>query len=218
MDKKLLLGIINNGIDEIKLLTSDFINNEPSQKHIDITIQKVEILLKELALLRDDDTKMSENIIRELITPSIEVKKEVKKEAEKKPDHKIVEVKRNIPSNEEPLIERTKKPIVEKFQQEKIVKEENTAIKVEDHAKEIKPSLENKDKTVDIRSFIGINDKFLFIRELFDSNIDDYLEFIEDINKIEEKKDAIKTISNKNWDKEEDSTKLLTEIINRKFI
>lgn len=218
MDKKLLLGIINNGIDEIKLLTSDFINNEPSQKHIDITIQKVEILLKELALLRDDDTKMSENIIRELITPSLEVKKEVKKEAEKKPDHKIVEVKRNIPSNEEPLIERTKKPIVEKIQQEKIVKEENTAIKVEDHVKEIKPSLENKDKTVDIRSFIGINDKFLFIRELFDSNIDDYLEFIEDINKIEEKKDAIKTISNKNWDKEEDSTKLLTEIINRKFI
>lgn len=218
MDKKLLLGIINNGIDEIKLLTSDFINNEPSQKHIDITIQKVEILLKELALLRDDDTKMSENIIRELITPSIEVKKEVKKEAEKKPDHKIVEVKRNIPSNEEPLIERTKKPIVEKIQQEKIVKEENTAIKVEDHVKEIKPSVENKDKTVDIRSFIGINDKFLFIRELFDSNIDDYLEFIEDINKTEEKKDAIKTISNKNWDKEEDSTKLLTEIINRKFI
>lgn len=214
MDKKLLLGIINNGIDEIKLLTSDFINNEPSQKHIDITIQKVEILLKELSLLHDDDTKMSENIIRELITPSIEVKKE----AEKTPINKIAEVEKTTSSYEKPLIETAKEPILEKKQEEKIVVVENIAAKEKDHVKEIEPSLENKDKTVDIRSFIGINDKFLFIRELFDSNIDDYIEFIEEINKTEDKKDAIKTISNKNWDKEEDSTKLLTEIINRKFI
>ena len=84
--------------------------------------------------------------------------------------------------------------------------------------KEIEPFAEDNDKTVDIRSFIGINDKFLFIRELFDSNIDDYLDFITETNKTKSKKEAEKIISTKNWDKEEESTKLLTDIINRKFI
>ncbi|MGB5990334.1 MAG: hypothetical protein WBG43_11425 [Marinifilaceae bacterium] len=204
MNKKLLLGIINNGIDEIKLLTADFTSTEPSQKHIDITIQKVEILLKELHLLDDGNTEITENIIKEIITPSIEIKKETKQA----PIKKHIEEKKTISSYKKPLIEEIKEPVIKKTEQKK-------AVIIE---KEIIPVVEKNNQTVDIRSFIGINDKFLFIRELFDSNIDDYQDFITETNKIESKKEAEKIISAKNWNREEESTKLLTEIINRKFI
>jgi hypothetical protein len=214
MNKKLLLGIINNGIDEIKLLTADFTSTEPSQKHIDITIQKVEILLKELHLLHDGNTEITENIIKEIITPSIEIKKETKQA----PIKKHIEEEKTISSYEKSIIKEIKEPVIKKIEQKKTVIVEKEDIKEVKIVKEIIPVVEKNNQTVDIRSFIGINDKFLFIRELFDSNIDDYLDFITETNKIESKKEAEKIISAKNWNREEESTKLLTEIINRKFI
>jgi hypothetical protein len=157
MDKKILLDIINNGIDEIKVLCSNFQTKNPSQKDIEITIQKTEILLKELSLLQDCESKP------------------------------IIEEIKVIP---EPIIEN------------KII------------AKEIKIINEHKD----IRSFIGINDKFLFIRELFNGDSVQYNECLEEINRTNSIKEAFEINSRYKWDKEEDSTKLFTEILNRKFV
>lgn len=162
MDKKLLLDIINNGVDEIKEITKDFITNSPSEEEIKITINKVEILLKELHLvkeLKNKRTLKSENNIRPIDSV-----------LEKKPEKIIIKSKKTQEASE------------------------------------------------DIRNLIGINDKFLFIRELFNGDSNAYSQTIEELNNTNTLIKAEKIIQSHKWDKEEESTKLFFELLNRKFI
>jgi len=69
----------------------------------------------------------------------------------------------------------------------------------------------------DIRDYIGINDKFLFIRELFDGNNNAYNETLETINTTNNIEDLNILISKKEWDNDDESTKLFYALINKKF-
>jgi len=69
----------------------------------------------------------------------------------------------------------------------------------------------------DIRDYIGINDKFLFIRELFDGNNNAYNETLETINTTNNIEDLNHLISKKEWDSDNESTKLFCALINKKF-
>lgn len=181
MDKKLLLDIIDNGIDEIKLLCSDFISNNPSRKDIDIAIKKTELLLKEFSLLLECKNEVLLDTKTELSIPIIESINNTPIEAVKTT---TIEPIKNIPID---------------------------TIKI---SSEIKST----NNCEDIRSFIGINDKFLFIRELFNGDSNLYNEFIDKINTTKDIKEALEINSQFNMNKEEESTKLFTEILNRKFL
>jgi len=75
-----------------------------------------------------------------------------------------------------------------------------------------------KSKLSDIQSAIGINDQFLFIRELFDNKSEDYKSAI---NYINTHNDCNKIISHFNrsmqWDNEEDAVIQFFDLIKRKF-
>lgn len=73
----------------------------------------------------------------------------------------------------------------------------------------------------DIKSAIGINDKILIIKEIFNGNADKYSEFINLINNAHTKDEAIRILadyqSENNWDTELGSYQFVVNIINRKF-
>jgi len=75
-----------------------------------------------------------------------------------------------------------------------------------------------KSKLTDIQSAIGINDQFLFIRELFNNKSEDYKSAI---NYINTHNDCHKIISHfnetKQWDNEEDAVIQFFDLIKRKF-
>lgn len=75
-----------------------------------------------------------------------------------------------------------------------------------------------KHKVDDVRSLIGINDRFLFIRELFNASNDEYNNLIEVINKSHSYSDAYKYINeNKTWDMEDTIVQDFINICKRKF-
>lgn len=78
-----------------------------------------------------------------------------------------------------------------------------------------------KQKVQDLRSVIGVNDKFLFISELFKDNMRAYNDFILKLSKIDSREDAleyIKTIEETyNWDSESQAVQTFFKIFERKF-
>lgn len=72
----------------------------------------------------------------------------------------------------------------------------------------------------DIKAAIGINEKFLFINEIFKGNTGDYKKAIERLNSMShyhEAIDYIDQIKNENEVKNEEATAKLVEIIKRKY-
>jgi len=70
----------------------------------------------------------------------------------------------------------------------------------------------------DIQSAIGINDRFLFIREIFDNNEEEYNSTIAYLNQSTNLETVLNWINKeKNWDIEDPTVKLFIEIIKRKF-
>lgn len=72
----------------------------------------------------------------------------------------------------------------------------------------------------DIKAAIGINEKFLFINEIFKGNTGDYKKAIERLNSMShyhEAIDYIDQIKNENEVKNEEATAKLVEIIRRKY-
>ncbi|MGZ2370860.1 hypothetical protein ACXR6G_13845 [Ancylomarina sp. YFZ004] len=75
-----------------------------------------------------------------------------------------------------------------------------------------------KSKLVDIQSAIGVNDQFLFIRELFGNNSEDYRAAINYINSQDDCKEIISHfIKTKQWNSEEDTVIQFFDLIKRKF-
>ncbi|MBC8487583.1 MAG: hypothetical protein H8D45_16255 [Bacteroidetes bacterium] len=100
-----------------------------------------------------------------------------------------------------------KKAVVDKVSEEK--QEESIADKMQ------------KDKITDLKSAIGINEKFYFINELFDGNMKDYNETIEVLagfKTLEEATNYVKEIKEKyKWDEGSDAVKQLTDFIERRY-
>jgi len=194
MDKKLLLDIINNGINEIKDITKDFQTRELSEVEINITIKKTEILLKELHLLLDYKNEIANPEIKTL-------QKEIIKEVQNR------------------VIEENKEKVNEVIL-EKIDKKEETVIKsiTKEKPTEITEEENLQKNTKDIRDLIGLNDNYLFIRELFDGDSKEYTDTINRINSANSLSEAQKITSSQSWNKEDESTQLFLELLNRKFI
>ncbi|WP_321320702.1 hypothetical protein [Labilibaculum sp.] len=73
-------------------------------------------------------------------------------------------------------------------------------------------------KLTDIQSAIGINDRFLFARELFDNNIEEYNTAISFINKAGTFESVMNWIkAEKEWDLEDPTVTQFIEITKRKF-
>jgi hypothetical protein len=79
----------------------------------------------------------------------------------------------------------------------------------------------SKNRIKDLKSVIDINQKFLFINDLFDGNADDYRRTIEAINnagKFDDIIDLLNQMRRKyNWLKKEETFRIFNDLIHRKF-
>ncbi len=110
---------------------------------------------------------------------------------------------------------KTKKQATENF--EKDAESENQEAKEEEDLKQISASLP-KESNVNIELFIGINDRFLFIRELFNNNEEDYKNGIEFANKstsFQQVESYFRDVAG--WDFEDSSVILFMDIVKRRF-
>ena len=75
--------------------------------------------------------------------------------------------------------------------------------------------------TSDIKTLIGINEKFLMINELFDGNMSEYNDFITQINQFNSKSEASEFVdalnSKKRWKSNLDSLTKLNELIEARY-
>ena len=76
-------------------------------------------------------------------------------------------------------------------------------------------------KFTDLRSLIGINDKFTFINDLFEKDMRNYNEFINALNKIEDLGEAqsfvLQNATIHNWDKESMAVQLFMSVYKRRY-
>jgi hypothetical protein len=87
-------------------------------------------------------------------------------------------------------------------------------------AESIAGNLEHK-KIGDLKAVIGINEKFQFINELFDGNMNEYTVAIDQINNFSSSFQAESYLANLKemykWNKDNPVTKQFTELVKRKF-
>jgi hypothetical protein len=120
------------------------------------------------------------------------------------------------PPLREPKREQGKSIIADRFQKEdKVFINENLG--KNKGSKDLTSKMQSKPIS-DLRASIGINEKFLFIKELFKGNADYYSKSVDFLNQAGGFDNAMQYIQeNFEWDKESETTKKFLELIHRKF-
>jgi len=143
--------------------------------------------------------------------------------------------KESTPVQPEPVKKKNKSP---QSQGIDLFAEANNKASVADKYRDEKKSLnekiagDNKNETIgskmqktaiaDLRTAIRINEKFLFINNLFDGSMQEYNECIESLNANENLQDALIVLNSLkakyNWEDANDSYVLLVDLVNRRFL
>ena len=222
MNNKIIIQLINNNIEEIKNLINHFQNEQDDLKN------GFPLLESRLASLNKDVEILKLNLDnQEIDFTSTPVDSEINSDKQSK--SVLEESKIQSTSAKASVIEEVK-PISESNHIEESIQliepiknnVETTVSTLNDKlqttvGKNLQEKIQ-KSKLVDIQSAIGINDQFLFIRELFDNNSEDYRSAINYINKQSDCKEIISHFNKtKQWDNEEDAVIQFFDLIKRKF-
>ena len=222
MNNKLIIQLIKNNIQEIQNLINHFQNEEDDLKSgFPLLESRLSSLNKDIEILKLnlDNQKIDSN------SRSKDLENNSKKQTESTLDEK--EIRSTL--TETSTIEKAKpvsetNHIVEEIQFINPIKN-----KIEPNISTLNDKLQatlgnnlqeriQKTKLVDIQSAIGINDQFLFIRELFDNNSEDYKSAIQHINTQNDYNQIIAHFNQtKKWDNEEDAVIQFFDLIKRKF-
>ncbi|MCD6113190.1 MAG: hypothetical protein J7J86_08000 [Bacteroidales bacterium] len=177
-----------------------------------ISGEKIENVQVEEKIIQDEENKIeipteNENVPIKEIIPKKESKKKFEKEPEKiKPEKQV-----DLFSDYRPPIADTLKS-EHKSLLEKITEE------IEDNS--IVTKLQN-DKINDLKSAIGINEKFLFINDLFNGSMQEYYNSIIKLNDFENFEKAMEYFNELkeiySWDSNSDAFKLLNNLIKRRY-
>ncbi|WP_321309741.1 hypothetical protein [Marinifilum fragile] len=216
MDHKLLLQLLHNKTEEIQNLLNHFKNNpDDLSKGLNLLSDRIESLSKEFEFMKDGFSKVNASIPKEekVELPSTEsnvsemIHHEVKQE-------KITEViKETVEIKAENVVTASENSANEKVDTEEIL---NDQLQKKPN-KVIGEKLINN-KLSDIQTAIGINDRFLFIRELFENNTEAYnssIKFINETSNISVIEEHFK--NNTNWDFENPTVIQFMELTKRKF-
>jgi len=209
MDNKLIIQLLKSKTEEIQSLLEHFANNpEDLNDGIELLESRIQGLsqdfkiLKKKCFLKQDET-LSASIPDDIIPTTEPVIKEIESVALSSEKTKVIENK----NTEHIEIEVNK-------QAEKSIINEN--IKVEPI--QLIGEKRSTQKLTDIQSAIGINDRFLFTRELFENNTDEYNTAISFVNKADSFESILNWIkAEKEWDLEDSTVVQFIEITKRKF-
>jgi hypothetical protein len=190
MKKKLLIKLILEDVKILEELVSSFDENANNHEEIDIALNRARSVIKELELLSKNISPASQQPAEKVEkTPSLHI-------ASKKSVVKINHIKPET--------------LGESFANKKQL--------INDlHEKGGDGNALMNSPLRSIREGIGLNDRFLYIRELFDNNKTKYEEALETIEQCNTSNEAISYLNEKfSWDKSETNEKFLS-LIKRKF-
>ena len=238
MNNKLILRLIKNNIDEIRDLIIHFQDEEDDLKSGFPSLEsRLNSLNKDIDVLKSNLSQHPSETIP--VEDPIELKKQPIPPIQEKEEEEI-EVIEEILEEEvteaRPFIkeqERKNESLISEEDQEKDVEDRDTK---EESIKKIDPIFSTlndklhessghnlqekikKSKLDDIQSAIGINDQFLFIRELFENKSEAYRSAI---NYINSEDDYTKIVSyfntSQKWDSEDVNVIQVYDLIKRKF-
>jgi aryl carrier-like protein len=167
--------------------------------------------------IQEADTE-TETVVSKTVTEAIKVEKEVETVLEKKVEIKeekieikeeAIEISGDVELEEE-IKENPNKRLGDIFLKEKSVNDLLAATS----------NLENviSNRPVNnIQSAIGINDRFQYIRELFEGKADDFVRTVEELDRMSNLNDAVKFLQiNYKWKKNEASLKFVN-LVKRRF-
>lgn len=225
MDNKLVIQLLTSKTEEIQSLLKHFAN-EPEDLYdsIELLESRIQGLSQDFKLLKKNCTlKPNKTIVSNepeemtfIATEPIQTNKtEVNLKKEITTSDSIES--KNIIHEELPIIEDVidNKQILEdkkEIETSRVTKNSQT-----EHIQLIGETISSH-KLADIQSAIGINDRFLFTRELFENNVDEYntaISFVNETAKFESVMNWIKT--EKKWDLEDPTVAQFIEITKRKF-
>ena len=235
MNSKSLFNSAGELVLEIqKLIEYNKSNSDKISKiEIDLTKEKVRKLY-DILIKIDEQNKQSEQSEQPEQTEKAKI-------IEEQPKLDVIEIEENIQKTEteDTEIESEEILIQESSSEEKPGKSESIDLfsgPPENNSDEVKTIVEKisegqqqesiadkiqKDKIKDIKSAIGINEKFFFINELFDGNMKDYNDAIDELDNCvspSEIKDYLNSLSKKHkWNEESDAFIQLKEFIERKY-
>jgi len=205
-----MLQLLQNKTGEIQSLLEHF-KNTPNEleEGISLLSDRIESLSKEFEILNANFSSINKVIKEE--------KKISTEPVITKPELKIEEAKIEIPEEIKIKISEEVKETVS-IQNEKV--EESSTLNDQLHppGNEVLGEKFYSNSITDIRSAIGINDRFLFIRELFNNDNDKYnstIEFINNTNEFSTVEEHFKL--KQNWDFENPTVVQFLEITKRKF-
>ncbi|MFA6200108.1 MAG: hypothetical protein WC679_06885 [Bacteroidales bacterium] len=186
-----------------------------------------EIFVEEESAPVEEEPEVSEEPIEEIIEPEILFEPEIKEEPIVEDIPLIVEEPKEKPRETPSVLkylneqmpktnDASQRTVAERYEQQKSIFDNIANVPVqEDVSTHLKPH------NVDLRIAIGVNEKFMFINDLFSGNLREYTDFIQKLNDVQTSEKAIeilmKTKDEKRWVPNSLSFTTLKEIMIKKF-
>lgn len=193
---------------------------EPVKEIAKVEVEEEKVLLKEEIIsvekteekeIRVEETKeVIEPVRKEIIEP---VKKEVVEEVNA-PEKKELEKSRQeeLELEEEDVVEHPNRRLGDSFLKEKSVND----LLAGDSGK-LEHKLSNR-PVASIQTSIGINDRFQYIRELFEGSADDFAKTVAELDNMSNLKEAVSFLQqNFKWKKNDTSLKFV-HLVKRRFL
>ncbi len=217
--------ILSKDIEEIEnILTGLKKSSLPEEIELDLAISKLKNLKENFLILGRSLQQKPEQIIPEKQNKNPRAKQE--DEVEEITRKTSVSGNKNIPVEKtEPPVSHEKKPVVtetkgkkvflsDTFQTQHTYRNEN--IRKTHPKKNLSSKLKDRPIT-DLRRSIGLNEKFMFIRDLFHGDSAGYDQAIQFINTASSRKKVEEFVTQFNWNKKHEATQQFMDLVQRKL-
>ena len=235
MEKEALLRIILRDIKELELLITTFIGEDyTSDGYIQLAKNKTQSILDELELISKSKKEIHSQPVEKpsvkkeettIVTPKEEEVKEIDEKSIEEPDVQPVIANKQESTPAVTPKEAPKKPPVKQEVKPpsksvigEVLGKNNKSLNEQLSAKSSPSESSYQGSISNLKNAIGINDRFLFQRELFNSNAEVYNQVINQINGMHDYESAIAFIKgNFNWSFEDETTITFLELVKRRF-
>ena len=229
MDYKHTIDILSENIKELSVIVDGFAkNNRIPALDLDLVLAKTRNLYDVLLMLKKyavDDTEIRQEVQVNKDNPDSKEdsnRENPENESENETlalDSNIEKNSQETPKSEKSIIENesaSPKTVSDRFKKQSVSL--NDSLVQTKSYYDISSKLQSKPLS-DIVSAIGINDKFLFINELFKGDTGKYNETIQVINNASDFNEAFNYLSEKfQWDMDGELVQKILDLIRRKFI
>lgn len=169
---------------------------------------------KEPETIQKTEEKAPEEVVKEEPQKKPEFIIEKPQEEKEEETEEVTQAEQEEQTDDKKENEASPEIVADKFHSKKFVHDD---IAKNNMKKDVSSKMQSK-PIPDINSAIGLNDKFIFIRELFHNNKDQYHETIQILNNFDTFKNAVEYLNeNFDWDSEDPNFERLKELVRRKF-